>query len=121
MLGVEELGRLAYTGIVVVNAAHAGAMFGSQSDTTAADSAGMVSTAVTDGSDVSGLSATATHVCTCATGASAPNCTLTECATSRLQVYAEVNTSAVFTPVSSFLGWPGPLTLHAQAIVRARP
>ncbi|MGH9415582.1 MAG: TadE/TadG family type IV pilus assembly protein [Terriglobales bacterium] len=120
LVGVEELGRLAYTAIVASNAAHAGALYGSQNNVTVSDNAGMQSQALADGKDITSLTATATHVCTCASGASAPDCSLSDCSSSRLQVYAQVNTTAVFTPVCSFLGWPGPITLHEQARVRAQ-
>ncbi|MGH9475120.1 MAG: TadE/TadG family type IV pilus assembly protein [Terriglobales bacterium] len=121
MLGVEELGRLTYTGIVTENAAHAGALYGAESSVNAVDNTGMVSQALGAGKELSSLTASATHACTCANGASAPGCSLGECVGSRLLVYAQVNTSAVFTPICGLLGWPGPITLHAQADIRARP
>ncbi|MGH9482106.1 MAG: TadE/TadG family type IV pilus assembly protein [Terriglobales bacterium] len=121
MTGVEELGRAAYTAIVATDAAYAGALYGAQSYATAADNAGMVAAAVADGGEVSSLTATAAHVCTCASGGSAPNCALTDCTGSRLLVYAQVNTTAIFTPVCSLLGWPGSITLNSQAYVRAKP
>ena len=119
LLGVEEVGRLAYTAIVTSHAAHAGAMYGAQNDVTVVDNAGMVQAAVGDGGEVSSLSASASHACTCADGGSAPDCSLSDCSGSRLQVYAEVTTTATFTPICSFLGWPSPVTVQGQAAIRA--
>lgn len=120
LVGVEELGRLAYTAIAASNAAQAGAMYGAQNNVTVSDNAGMESHAVADAQDLSGLTAAATHVCTCSTGASAPDCTLSECSGSHMEVYAQVTTTVVFTPICSYLGWPAPVTLHEQALVRAQ-
>lgn len=121
MIGGEEVARLAHTGIVASHAAHAGALYGSQSSATVLDNTGMVNAALADGQELGGLSATATHVCTCANGASSPTCAPSDCSGGRLEVYAQVNTIATFTPACSFLGWPTPLTLKRQAIIRARP
>jgi len=48
LVGVIELGRYEYFGIIVANAAHAGALYGSQSTTAAADNAGMAAAAQLD-------------------------------------------------------------------------
>ena len=50
MLGTIELGRTAYFGILVANAAQAGASYGSQTITTAQDSAGMAAAIAQDAS-----------------------------------------------------------------------
>ncbi|MGH9466968.1 MAG: TadE/TadG family type IV pilus assembly protein [Terriglobales bacterium] len=121
LLGVEELGRLAYTAIVINHAAHAGALYGAQNPTTAVNDPGMVQAALNDGTDLPGLEATATHVCSCSDGGVAPGCSLSDCLASRLQVYAQVSTTGAFTPICGFLGWPGTITLHGQASIEASP
>ncbi|MGH9467697.1 MAG: TadE/TadG family type IV pilus assembly protein [Terriglobales bacterium] len=121
LLGVEELGRLAYTAIVVDHAAHAGALYGAQNPTTAVNNPGMIQAALADGGELTSLTASATHVCSCSSGGAAADCSLSDCLLSRLQVYAQVNTSATFTPICNFFGWPAPLTLHSQATIEAKP
>ena len=54
---------------VAVDAARAGAQYGSQSVATAANSSGMTLAATTDGANISGLTATASQ-CTCVSGTS---------------------------------------------------
>lgn len=118
MLGVVEMGRLAYAGVVVESAAHAGALYGARNNAVASDSAGMQSAALADGHDLGSLTATATHVCTCADGGSAPDCSLGDCPGSRLLEYVQVNTTATYTPLCAYPGLPGPLTLHGQAVLK---
>lgn len=117
MLAAVEMGRAAYTDIVVVGAAHAGALYGAQNNANAANDAGMEQAAKNDGAEVNGLTAVATHVCACSSGASAPDCSLSDCVGSRLLEYVQVKTSAVFTPMCSYPGLPAAMTLHGQAVV----
>ncbi|MGH9414061.1 MAG: TadE/TadG family type IV pilus assembly protein [Terriglobales bacterium] len=121
LVGVEECGRLAYTAIVADHAAYAGALYGAQNSATVVDSAAMVHAALEDGADLSSLTASATHVCTCSDGGAAPGCALADCPGTSLRVYAQVATTATFTPVCNLFGWPGSLTLHGQAAIEARP
>ena len=67
MLGVIELGRYAYLGILVGNAARAGAAYGAQTSFTAVDTTGIQAAAQQDARS-NGLSVTlqsATPVCQC--------------------------------------------------------
>src|SRR6185437_14527222 len=112
LLGVEETGRLAYTAIVARGAAHAGALYGAQSSITAADYNGMAAAARADAPSGFAMTAAASHVCTCGDGSAAPNCALSDCGAGRLIVYAKVDTTATFTPVCGFLGWPAPMQVQ---------
>lgn len=51
LLAVGEMGSLVYASAEIENAAHAGALYGSQSATFASDTAGMISAAQTEASD----------------------------------------------------------------------
>jgi hypothetical protein len=103
----------------VRDAAHAGALYGAQSNARASDSAGMVQAALADAPQLSSLTATATHVCTCGDGAGAPDCSLSDCPSGRLLVYAQVSTSATFTPICTMLGWPSPVQVQGSASIEA--
>jgi Flp pilus assembly protein TadG len=59
-----DFGRLFYTYIEVINAARAGAQYGSNSVVTAANAAGMIAAAKQDGVNLSNLTVTASQ-CTC--------------------------------------------------------
>lgn len=123
LVGGAEMARLAYAVIEVSNAARAGAAYGAQSATTAADTAAIESAATQDGSNVIGLAATATQFCSCS---NAPS-TQVSCATApttcspaplhSLQ-YVQVNTTATISALFNYPGLSKSYTLHGQAIMR---
>lgn len=83
-LGLIDLGRFAYTAILVGNAAHAGAIYGAQSLTTSGNTAGIQAAADNDyqnnGMNVGTLTVTSTTSCGCDTSGSIP-ATYTACST----------------------------------------
>lgn len=71
LLGVIEMGRYAYIGILVGNAAHAGASYGAQSPAQSVDTPGIQAAAENDFSDttlVSNLTVTSSLSCGCDSG-----------------------------------------------------
>src|ERR1051326_5282869 len=79
MVGVIEIGRVAYASIEVAGAARAGVQYGAQSEFTAADSPGMQQAALND-VNLTGVTASASYSCRCSDG-SATNCIPNTCAT----------------------------------------
>ncbi|HUI40904.1 MAG TPA: TadE/TadG family type IV pilus assembly protein [Terriglobia bacterium] len=119
LVGVIELGRLAYFSIETSNAAHAGAQYGAQSATSAVDNSGMQQAALSDGADVPGLSATASSFCTCSGGTGTVTCALSSCtAPARLVQWVKVSTSATEAPLLHYPGLPSSFALTGQAIMR---
>ena len=129
LVGIADFGRYAYASIEVVNAAHAGAMYGAQNASTACDKMGMVASATADASDMVGMTATASGnntncrasaLCACS---GSPQ-TLSSCSTisctgaNRVVQYVKVNTTATVTPIFNYPGFPSTLTLTGQAIMR---
>jgi Flp pilus assembly protein TadG len=114
ILGAAEFGRLAYAAIEITDAAHAGAQFGSQSGTAAADTANMKLAAAQDAPNVSGMTATASYSCTCSNG-TASTCAASDCASSRMLVYVTVNTSAAVDPLIYVPGLPKTYTVTGKA------
>ena len=120
LLGVIDFGRGYYLSIEVQNAAEAGALYGSQNPS---DTAGMQSAATTDAPDVPGMTATAAAGCECSDGTSSQSpCPTTSlsCAVNIVN-YAQVNTTATYSPW--FVSWiipglPSSITLHGSAKVR---
>jgi Flp pilus assembly protein TadG len=117
ILGAAEFGRLAYAAIEVSNAAHAGAAYGSQSRTYAADIANIKTAATQDAPDVSGLTATASYFCQCSNGSSS-TCAVTDCSTSRIITYVTVNTTGTINPLIYLPGLPKSYILTGQAVMR---
>ncbi len=130
LLGLVEVGRFTYYSIVVGNAARAGAQYGAQGSTTAADNAGMVTAATTDGqNNIKNITATANDVCSCwngTTGTESPSppthaqCGQT-CTTGRDVTYVQVNTSGNFNSLFNYPLLPTTFSVSAQAIMRVRP
>lgn len=116
-LVVVETGRAFYIAISVANAARAGVQYGSQSLTTAADSAGMQTAAANNAPNISGMTATATHFCVCSDG-TASTCAATDCAASHRLVYTQVNTSAPYSPMINFMGILPTMTVPGVAVMR---
>jgi Flp pilus assembly protein TadG len=116
-LVVVETGRAFYIAISVSNAARAGVQYGSQNLTTAADNAGMQSAAASNAPNVVGMTETATHFCICANG-TASTCLSTDCAGSHRLIYTQVNTSAPYTPLITFMGILPPITVPGKAVMR---
>jgi Flp pilus assembly protein TadG len=119
MLAAADFGRLFYTWIAVSSAARAGAQYGSQTLTTAADSNGMRLAATTDGASISGLTATASQ-CTCATGTSVTVCSGTNhnCTNAPQATFVEVDTQAPFHTVVTYPGIPSSITVRGTAIMQ---
>jgi len=119
LLAAADFGRLFYVWIAVNNAARAGAQYGSQSVTTAANSTGMQLAATTDGANISGLTATASQ-CTCVTGTSVTVCSGSayNCTSAPQATYVEVDTQATFSTVVSYPGIPSSVTVRGTAIMQ---
>jgi Flp pilus assembly protein TadG len=115
-LGAAEYGRLAYIGIEVTNAARAGADYGAQNRGTASDSAGITSTATSDGANLKSMGVTPQYLC--AASYSAP--ATTDCTGTPGVEYVQVNTQVTVASLFSTYGFGGNYTLHGQAIERVR-
>lgn len=120
LLAAADFGRLFYTWIAVNNAARAGAQYGSQTLTNAANTSGMQLAATTDGSNITGLTATASQ-CTCVTtGTSVPTCAGSNynCANAPQATFVEVDTQATFNTIVNYPGIPSSITVRGTAIMQ---
>lgn len=128
LLGVVEFGRYAYFSIVVGNAAHAGAQYGSLNRINGADYAGMKAAANADAAQngIANITPLASNVCACwnsSTDTETPStptaaaCTQT-CTTGQLTWYVQVDTSGTFTPLFSYPGIPSTFTVSSRAVMR---
>ena len=117
LLGVIDFGRAYYLGIEVRNAAHAGALYGTQNST---DITGMQNTALGDAQDVTGMTATATYGCECSDGSSVtPLCgTQPTCGVNSVN-YVQVTTAATYRTLFPWPGIPSSVALQGSAKLRA--
>ena len=132
LIGIIELGRFTYYSIVVGNAANAGAQYGAQNGSTAADigpSGGIVTAAKNDGqNNIKNISAIANDVCACwndgaGTESPAPP-TTTQCGqdcTSGIKVtYVQVTTSGLYSAMFNYPLLPSTFSVSATAYMRVR-
>ena len=130
MIGVIELGRYAYIGILVGNAARAGAEYGIQSNVTSVDTVGIKNAAVNDfvsnGQPGSSLTVTSSISCGCDSGGTfttagctaATNPTAGSCAAGHWVVVLSVTASGTFNSLFNYPGIPSPIALSRVAAMR---
>lgn len=116
LLAATDFGRLYYTNIEVIEAARAGAQYGSQSVITAADASGMELAASSASPDVSGMTPTAKQ-CTCESGTTVTACPTSYCTTSPTGTFVEVDTAATYNTIVSWPGIPHSITLNGKAVM----
>jgi Flp pilus assembly protein TadG len=105
MVGVIEIGRFAYYSILVANAARAGAQYGAQSLTTAADQTGISNAGQNDAQNVTGLLVTSTQRCGCSGTGLSGTCPATGCAApDHPLVYVQVTATGDFNPLFQYPG-----------------
>jgi Flp pilus assembly protein TadG len=120
LVGTIEIGRFAYYSIVVSNAARAGAQYGAQNLTAAADLAGM-QTAANNDANIAGLTVTPGVQCGC-TGTTAGlsgTCPATLCVLpNHPLVYVQVTATRAVSSLFSYPGLPATVTLTSTEKMR---
>lgn len=122
LLGVAEMSQIAYAAIEVSSAAKAGAQYGAQNRSTAADSTGIQNAATNDGYLLSGLTTNSSTACTCTNSSYSPsNCSdNTTCSSHGAQIEETltVTTSVSLSGLVHGVGIPSSITLHGKAVQR---
>jgi Flp pilus assembly protein TadG len=141
LLGVIEIGRYAYIGILIGNAAHAGAFYGAQGHQKSNDSTGIRNAAQYDfaagtgsadngnGQPNSLLSVTSSTSCGCDSGGTitpAASCTTfsgsAPCTgTARWVVFVSVTASGQFNSLFNYPGIPTSITISRTATMTVAP
>lgn len=115
-----DFGRLFYIYVGVIDAARAGAQYGSNSVITAADATGMSAAAKQDGINVANLTVSASQ-CTCGTATSSiVACSSNLCTNDPTANYVIVNTQVPFTTIVKYPGIPLSITLKGQAVMQVQ-
>ena len=124
LLGAVEMGRLAYAGIEISNAARAGAAFASQSAADSTDTTDTTTAATNEAYDVEGMTVTAPITFCVCSNAPTTNVTCSSVATSCTGSgnhgisFVQVNTAATLNPVFRFPGLPSTVTLRGSSTMR---
>jgi Flp pilus assembly protein TadG len=125
MLGTAEVGFLVYDSIEISNAAHAGAMYGMQSNTNASNTSAITTAAQTEASDFgTNLTVTPSVFWVCSTAESGTQYSTSSAATTACTgsgnhplEYLQVSVSAPATPPIHFPGLPASYTLSGNSIM----
>jgi len=119
LLGIAELGRLAYASIEVSNAARAGVAYGAQNHSTASDITNINLAAEQDAPNISNIAATAVQTCSCTDGTAitCANAGANCISPGRIIESVQVNTSASVNTLFHLPGIPNTVTLTGQAIM----
>jgi Flp pilus assembly protein TadG len=121
MVGIMEIGRLAYASIEVSNAARAGVAYGSQNHITASDTANIQLAAAKEASNITSLATSVvTLSCSCSNGTSitCANAGTTCVSPAHIIEYVQVQTSAPVNTMFKFPGIPSSITLRGFANMR---
>lgn len=114
-VGIIDLGRWAYYGIVAANSARAGAQYGAQDANHASDSTGMTAAVNAEsGNAVTWNTIDATEVCSVSGGALSP---CTGNAPLNTTYYVKVQVSGTFSPLVHYPGFSS-LPVNGSAIIR---
>jgi Flp pilus assembly protein TadG len=126
-LGVIEMGRFMYIGILVGNAARAGAAYATESLVASVDTTGITTAADNDfssnGQNASNLNVTSTVSCGCESAGTITTaaCTGTgagTCASGAWQVTVTVTASGTFNSLWSYPGIPASISVSRAATMR---
>jgi Flp pilus assembly protein TadG len=123
MLGTAEVGFLVYDSIEISNGAHAGALYGMQSNANASNTSAISTAAQTEASDFgANLTVTPTIFWVCSTAESGTQYTSSSAATTACTgtgnhplEYLKVSVSAAATPPIHFPGMPATFTLSGNS------
>jgi Flp pilus assembly protein TadG len=119
LVGTIEIGRYAYYGIEVANAARAGVQYGAQSLADSIDLAGITAAAQRDAPEVTSLSVTSHNLCACSNSpANFVGCPARNCSLGHPVVFLQVDTSAQIAPLFHYPGLPAAFNASGQAIMR---
>jgi len=118
LTGIMEFSRVFYTADAVVNAARAGAAYGSQSTALSADYTGMGTAATNDAGSGSGVTATASQYCECPGSHTGVNCSTSSC--SGKLTYVKVTSTATYSTLGTYSWIPTPDSLSSTAYVRVK-
>jgi Flp pilus assembly protein TadG len=130
LVGVIELGRYAYIGVLVGNAAHAGAVFGAQNLAQSVNTAAIQTAATNDFNDntqdtknLKLTSVTATVACGCDSGGTVTTAACTggtagTCGTGHWVVTLTVTATGTFNSLFKYPGIPASLTVSRTSTMR---
>lgn len=117
VIGTGDFGRVFFHSIAVAQAARAGAQYGAQSKTKAADVAGITAVAQNEVDDL-GVKVTANRICQCGEGMPVSCTDVCTAPDPRPEVYLSVTVEHTFRTAVTYPGLPNVVELRRTAILR---
>jgi hypothetical protein len=112
-----DLGRAYYYAVSLTSAAHAAAVYGTQNPT---DTNGIVSAASANAPDLPSISTSVSYGCECYDGSSViSNCSTQPACSDNYVNFVAVTTSATYTPIIPYPGFPKSFALTGSAWLRS--
>lgn len=116
LVGSFEFARVSYAAIEVSNAANAGAQYGSQSATLAADTTGIQLAAQNDAANLALGRTNSSISCICSDGTASTCNPATDCSTSHMERILTVDTQYSYVPTIHLLGFSSSFALRGHAV-----
>ncbi len=118
LIGLIEVGRFAFFGILAANAARAGAQYGAQTLSTAADSVGITNAAKQDGQNLSNWGVQANDLCSVNGGAPAICPTPGAGPPTNTIYYVQVQVNGTFSSLLKYPGIPHSAQISGSSTMR---
>ncbi len=115
-VGSVSFGLAVQKGIIVADAASAGASFGANGTFWVTYTSGMQDVASAASTGVNNFTSSASYFCECTAGGSVVSCT-SSCSSDQPLYYAKVSTSATFNNFFSYFGLPSTFTLQSTSVM----
>jgi Flp pilus assembly protein TadG len=118
LLGIIDVGRYTYYGILASHAARAGVQYGAQTSMTALDKSGIQNAAHLDAQSLSNFSSTTTVLCTVSGANTSCPANNTSSVPTSLVYYVQVNVTGTFNTLISYPGIPNKVPVTGTAVMR---
>lgn len=118
LLGLIDVGRYMYYGILASHAARAGVQYGTQTSLTALDNVGISNAALQDAQGLSNFHATATILCTANGASTSCPANNTSSIPTSLVYYVQVNVTGSFNTLIAYPGIPSSVHVTGNSIMR---
>lgn len=113
LIGMIEVGRFAYYGILAAHAVRSGLQYGTQNVMTAADTTGIRSATLTDAQNVPAFSVTTTYFCELNNVAADCSANVTG-----LAYFLKVQVTGTFTSLLNYPGVPNHVPITSTGVMR---
>lgn len=117
LIGIIEVGRYTFFGVLAANAARAGVQYGAQDLSHAQDTNGMRAAALNDGQNLAQWTASPSYLCS-VNGGSLQTCNTANMPASGTIYYVKVSVTGSFRSLMNYPGIPTNVPVSGSAVMR---